>query len=544
MSLTETRREATPDEPGETFAPVPERSGLAGWLSTTDHKKVGRLWIATGLVFLVIGNVVGAIVGVEQVNPGLDILDSETFGQVYTLHGEVAVFLFLVPLFLGLATLLVPLQVGSHDLAFPRGAAAAYWTYVASGLVLLASYAANGGPGGGSEVGVDLYLLSLLAITAATVLALVCVLTTIILLRAPGMTLERTPLFAWSMLVGGGLTLLSAPVLAGRLIELYVGHHFGGGFPDGGYGAISWFWGVPHVYLLTVPVVGTVLEIVPVFSGASSRADGAERAQPPARARPQLHIAAMVIIALTGVFGFGIFAQPVAPVEEHLDDLLAVVLGLAGLLPALALLGLLADAVRRGRLSLRAPFLLALGAAVQLFLGALAGAAESIEPLELRGTVWESAQVHYSLYGAAVLGAFAALWYWAPKIWGVHLGEAAGKAVFALTFFGAILLAAPDLVNGLFQNVALNEPRFDDDGLTQAMNGIRAAGGVLAVLGTLVAFGDVLGRAGRRRGTPATDDPWGGGTLEWATSSPPPPENFDRPVPVVSSPTPLQEVHD
>jgi cytochrome c oxidase subunit I len=524
MSMTETRESTGARSVGATATEEPAPSsgpaGLAGWLSTADHKRVGRLYLVTAVGFLVGGSVVGAVLGAERIDSGFTVLDEGTFAQVHTLHGEVSVLLFLVPFFLGLATYLVPLQVGAPDIAFPRGSATAYWTYLVSGLVLVGAYVADGGPTGGDPVAVDLYLLALMALALSTVLALISILTTIVTERAPGMTLLRTPLFAWSMLVGGGLTLLSAPVLVARLGDVYIAHRYGG--QPGSYADISWFWAVPTVFLLVVPAAGVALEVVPVV----------------ARSRYRLHAAGIVILGAMGALGFGAFAR----LEEGrtgIGGIVFIAMGLASILPALALVGLVGDTVRRGRLALSASMLLALGAVVHLFLGALAGATSVIDPLELEGTVWQTAQMHYTLYGGAVLAAFAALWHWAPKIWGYHLGEPAGKVVFLLTFLGALLLAAPDLVSGLVEDQARRAVEAPDDALNVALNGVSLAGGVLGVLGILVAFGDLLGRVGRRKGLPAVDDPWGGHTLEWATPSPPPPGNFVGAIPVVTSPTPL-----
>jgi heme/copper-type cytochrome/quinol oxidase subunit 1 len=522
MSVTETRPASSPEAEREaTGAPAArvEQRGLAGWLTTVDHKRVGGLWIATAVLFLVVASVVGGLLGVERIDTGFSLLDDETFGQVYTFHGEVAVFGFLVPLFVGLATAVVPLQVGARSIAFPRTATLAYWLYVASAGLLCAAYIANGGPGGGSDVGVDLYLLALGALNVSLCAALVPVLTTALALRAPGMTLLRTPLFTWSIVVGGGLTLLTSPVLVSQLIGLFISTHFGEGFPAGGYDSIRWFGTVPQVYLLTVPVAGVAAEVLPPLTASRLRS----------------HAGALVLIGALGVLGIGAYAQD----PDTFDDLLYVGMGLAAVLPPLALLGLLGDAARSGKPSLRAPLLLAGGGLVLLFLGALAGALQVIEPLELQGTVWEAGQAHLVLYGAGVLGAFAGLWWWAPKLWGVHLGEWAGRGVFALTLLGALGLAVPDLVAGLLDDQPLLSAGPNDQTLTEVMNVLSAAGGIAGVLGVLLAFGDLLGNVVRRRGRPAPDDPWGAGTLEWATTSPPPPDNFAEPLPVVTSPTPL-----
>lgn len=519
--MTRDQRTQGGDAPGDEPAPVPEPSGLAGWFTTADHKRTGRLYLVTALVFLLVGSALGALLGTERIDSGLELLTSDTFEQVYTLHGEVAVLLFLVPFFLGLATYLVPLQVGARDIAFPRGSVTAYWAYVVAGSTLLAAYVANGGPDGASRVGTDLYLLSLALLVLATGLALVSILTTVVALRAPGMSMVRAPLFTWSMLVGGGLTLLASPVLLARLVELYIQHHFTDDFAGpGAYNLVSWFWSVPQVYLLAVPAVGVVAEVVPVLAGR----------------RLRRHESGIAVIAATGLVGFGAWAQ----VGEAFDDLLYVVAGLAAVLPALALLGIVGDALRRGRFSRRAPLVLALGAAVHLLAGAVTGALSVIPALELRGTAWEAAQIHFTLFGGAGLAAYAALWYWAPKIWGVHLSDGAGVATAILTFVGVALLAAPDLVRGLSLEERTMFVQFEGTS-SEALSAISAAGGALAALAVLVVIADLVLRAGRRTGTRAIGDPWEGQTLEWTTSSPPPPANFSGPLPAVTSPYPAAD---
>lgn len=524
MTMTETRPGSPgPDAPGAELGGPPLPVGPAGWFSTADHKDVGRLFLVTSLVFLVLSAVGVVLLGVERLDDGLQVLDAESFGLLSTLVPEALVLLFLVPFFLGLATYLVPLQVGAPDIAFARGSATAYWTYLIAGLILVAAYAAGGGADGTSDVATDLYLLSLIVLTLAIVLALVSVLTTIITLRAPGMTMLRTPLFAWSVLVGGGVLLLSAPVLTARLLELFVQHHFSGELiGDEPYRLISWFWAVPTVSLLVVPAAGVAAEVVPVLTGS----------------RLRQHQGGMVVLGALALFGFGAWAQ----VEDSLDDLLYVAVGLAGVVPALAVLGVLGDAARRGRFARRAPLLLALGAVVHLVLGALAGALLVIPGLELRDTAWEVGQFNALILGTGVLGAYAGLWYWAPKLWGAHLGEGSGAGAFFLGFWGAALLAVADLANGLLSDQPLLATDFEGASLAPVLNGAAALGAVMVALASILVAAHVIARSRRHQGTRATADPWNGNTLEWATSSPPPPSNFVEPPPVVRSPYPLADL--
>lgn len=515
MAMTDipTAPSAAVADPG-TAVPAEPR-GLPGWLTTSDHKRIGRLYIGTSLVFPLVGGVLGAILAAERLESGVDVVDSGVFRQVYTLHGEIGVFLFLVPLLLGIATFVVPLQVGSPELAFPRAAAAGYWGYVVTAGILLGAYLADGGPSGGDAAAVDLHLLALVGLLLSTVLALVPILATILTMRAPGMTLLRAPAFTWSVLVGGSLTLLTLPVLAARLVSLYVTHHFGGDYGLQDYGAISWFWAVPQVYLLVVPALGIAFEVVPVAAGN----------------RVRQHAASLVVLGLLGVVGIGAWAQ----VPETFDDLLYVALGLAAVLPPLAALGLLGDTLRRGRPVASPALAMALGSLLLLLLGAVAGGLSAIENLELRGTAWETGQMHLVLLGGGTLGAMAGLWWWAPKLYGRALPAAPGFLAFLAVLGGTLALAANDLVNGLADDVPQGSTQFESS--SEALNALGAAGAALLVLGGVVAVGTVAVHGVRRGSGPA--DPWGGHTLEWSTTSPPPPQNFAVPVPPVTSPTPL-----
>lgn len=516
MAMTETRP-APEAAPVATSPSAPaDRPGLVGWFSTSDHKRVGRMFIATSLLFLLVSGVVGELLAIERASAGLDLFDGNDFAQVWTFHGESALWLFLVPMLLGIATFVVPLQVGSPEIAFPRGSAVAYWAYLVFGGLLIGAYLADGGPTGSEFGAVDLHLLALAGLTVAMLVGVVSVVTTALTMRAGGMTLMDIPLFTWSVVVGGSLTLLTAPVLLARLALLYVTHHFGGSYDLNDYGAVSWMFSVPQVYLVAVPAAGVALEIVPVVARRPLRAHGA----------------AMVVVALLGVIGLGAWAQ----VPSTFDDVLYVAIGLAAILPALALLGLLADTLRTGRPDPRAALLFAIGSVLLLLAGAVVGGLSAIDGLDLRGTVWETAQVHLVLGGAAWLGALAALWWWAPKVYGAVLSDAAGVLVFLATFLGVIALAVNDLVNGLGNDTALRAVGEEALGDAESLNVLGAIGGGLVALGAVLVVLVLLGTL-RGGGVPA--DPWGGYTLEWSTTSPPPPSNFSAPVPPVSSPTPL-----
>ena len=508
MAMTDTRPapEAVDAAPTTAAADAP---GLTGWVTTSDHARIGRLFIGTSIAGLLLAAVTGVLLQAEGLASGLDILQDGTFEQVWTLHREALVLLFLLPLFLGVVTAIAPAQVGSPEVAFPRGSATAYWTWLVSAGLLVAGYAADGGPTGSEEVGRDLYLLAVAGLAVSLAVGFASVVTTVLAMRAPGMTLLRTPLLAWSALVGGGLWLLTLPVLAARVGWLYVTNHHGGDIGATALPAVDWLWSVPTVYLLAIPAAGAVLEIVQVLSGRPLR----------------MHAAGLVMIGVLGAAGIGAWAQH----SERFDEILYIGQAMLAILPALALLGLVADTARSGSPRLAAPLVMAVGALLLLLLGALAGAAQSIDALDLQGTTWETGQLQLVGLGAGVLGSLAALWFWAPRLFGGRLNAALGMIVFLLVFGGALVAAVPNLVNGLVEDVPERAVDFEDEDLSGVLNGISAAGEVLVTLGGLLVVVGLIGAA--RRGERDEADPWGGYTLEWSS----------EPVEPVTSPTPLRK---
>jgi len=510
MTVTETEAPHAPGTTAAALAPPRPATGLAVVLGTGEHRTVGRLWIYTAFVYLLVAGVAGALVGVEKIDTGGlgDVLDAEVFAQTYSLHAVAGTFLFLFPLFVGLATCIVPGQVGAPTVAFPRAAAAAYWTYLAAGGVLIASFLADGGPFGSAGEAVELFVAAFIVVLVALVLGVICVATTAFALRVPGMGLHRAPLFTWSSLVTAAVAVLTLPVQAGLMLLVYVDHRYGGdggtflGGSDGVFQRIAWAWAQPNVYLFAIPVLGIVGDIVPVT----------------ARTRLTKHRIAMGCIAAFGVFAFGAWAMPSISAESattlrYVGEVPFYAFSFLVLVPVLGLAGLFADTVRRGSASLASPLLWGIASLLMLLAGAANGALVSIEPLDLVETTAQSAQIHYVLL-AALLGLFAGLVHWAPRVVGGAIAEVPSKGLAALGLVGTVLLCLPDLVSGFLDQLWRLGGATDDVDAVEALNVASIAGGALLVLVAIAFLGLVLQAA--MRGGDADADPWGGHTLEWA----------------------------
>jgi heme/copper-type cytochrome/quinol oxidase subunit 1 len=525
MTVTETEAPAASGTPAAALEPPRPATGLAVVLGTGEHRTIGRLWVFTAFAYLLVAGVAGALVSVEKIDTsGLgDVLDADVFGQTYSLHAIAGTFLFLFPLFLGIATNVVPAQVGAPTVAFPRAAAAAYWTYLAAGGVLIASFLADGGPFGSDGEAVELFVAAFIAVLAALTLGAICVATTAIALRVPGMGLHRAPLFTWSSLVTAAVALLTLPVLAALMLLVYVDHRYGGdggtflAGSDGVYQRIAWAWMQPSVYLFAIPVLGIVGDIVPVA----------------ARTRLTKHRLAMGCIGAFGVFAFGAWAMPAISADAGAAAEVSAVgevpfyaFSFLVLLPLLGLAGLLADTIRRGSVQLLGSLLWGIAALLMLLTGAANGALVSIEPLDLTATTAQSAQIHYVLL-AAVLGLFAGLAHWAPRVLGGVLSEVPSKGLAALGLLGTILLCLPDLISGFLDQMWRLGGATDDVDAVEALNIASLVGGVLVVLVAVAFLGLVLQAA---LGDEADRDPWGGHTLEWADPAAPPAVTSEAPV--------------
>lgn len=528
MTITETRPEATgAHSAASAGAPTrstrpPAAGGLGGWLTTVDHTQIGRLYVVTSLVVALAALGLGAILAYERIDPdGLQLLDGDSVAQLGQLYGFGLAFGVVAPLLLGLACAIVPLQVGAGTIAYARAAAASFWGWVLGTGLMIASFAMNGGPGGGDANGVDLFLGSL-ALTAVSLLVLaMCLGATIVTLRAPGMFLDEVPMFSWSVLVTAVMLVVTLPVLVGLCILLFVDHRYGTRQVFGGNLAlpdhVRWAIEQPQVYVYALPALGFVADAVITTS----------------RARVPMRVVGLVALGLGGFVGFGAFAQaPFAP--DGYDDLVYIGTGLAGVLPPLLVLAVGALALRTGKLRLIPPLVWALAAGLMALVGGAVGALTGFGPLELVGTAYQTAQSDYVLL-AGLLAGLGGLVYWGPKLWGRRLPAAPSMGLAVLGLLGVVLAAFPQVILGFLDQPA-RAVEFEEIDAGGLLNGVSALGYVVLVL-TILGVAALAGR-GFTKGDPAGDDPWEGQTLEWMTSSPPPPDGFVEAL-AVESPEPL-----
>src|SRR5918998_666225 len=536
MTVTEAPRDAAVEAAAAPSLSAPP-TGLAAVVGSGDPRTIGKLFVGTSLLFLIASGVAGALVGFEQYDSaGSEIFGADTAVRIFTMHSTAALFLGVLPLLLGLATAVVPLQVGASTVAFPRASAAAYWVWLVSGGLVLASYAIDGGPYGSEADAVGLYVAGLIAVLVALAVATVSVVTTVATLRAPGMNLRRTPLFSWSVLVGGSVWLLTLPVLAGMLVLTFIDLRYGGdqqflGGSDRVYDRVVWMFWQPTLYVVAVPALGIIADIVPVF----------------ARRRHQRHPAAMFLIGLAAALGFGAWAQLGVSIDGNaastpwLFEGPWIVVGFAAIVPVLGLLGLWTGTLRAGKVRLGTPLVLSLFAGLLIFVGVAAGGATVIDALDLDGTTWMTAQTTLVLLGTVVAG-LAGVAFWAPKLYGKLLPDGLTRLGGTIVFLGALVAAVPQAIAG-----TLSQSRFVAGGVSEVDPGdldtvelldlVSAVGLAVVVLGGVVV---ALSLAGRRSGEGPGDDPWDGHTLEWTTSSPPAIGHFAT-LPEITSEAPVYD---
>jgi cytochrome c oxidase subunit I len=532
---TTTDRPAAPPTPEEPRRPG---AGPVAWLTTTNHKRIGILYCASAFAFFLIGGALAGVMRLELAEPGLQLVSNQAYSGLFTIHGTVMLFLFVGGFANGLANYLVPLQVGAPDMAFPRLNALSYWFFGAGGLlIVLSGFAAAGGgaamgwtaypplsearlsPG----VGPDLWILGLALVAFSTMLNGLNVLTTVFLMRAPGMTMWRLPIFTWNMIVTAILGLAAFPPLVAALSLLLVDRRLGGHAfePLGGgdpviYQHLFWFLGHPEVYILVLPFFGVITEVIPVFSR-----------------KPLFNYAGFVLATLAiGALSFGVWAHHMFttgvvdnPFFSAMSLLIAVPTGIKFFNWIGTMWG--------GRIRFDAPMLFAIGFLLNFLIGGVTGVMLASPPIDYQvsDSYFLVAHFHYTLMGGSVFGIFAAIYFWFPKATGVMLREEIGRWVFACMFAGFNLTFWPQFVAGL-RGMPRRVVDYPSGLGLETPNLVSTIGAGVLSLGVLLFLADLW--ISLRRRQPAGDDPWGGHSLEWSTGSPPPEHNFDRLPPIHS----------
>ena len=516
--------------------------GLWGTLSTVDHKVIGRRYIVTAFVFLALGGILALLMRLQLARADNRLLGPDRYDQVFTMHGANMMFLFAVPVMEAMAVYLVPLMVGTRNIAFPRLNAYSYWLYLAGGLMLWTSFALDmapdvgwfayvplSGPQFGAGKRADVWAQMITFTEVAALAVAVEVVVTVFKQRAPGMTLERIPLFVWAMLVTSFLVILAMPAImvasTSLILDRLVGTHFFNPAEGGDvllWQHLFWFFGHPEVYIIFLPAVGMVSSILPTFVG-----------------RPVFGYLALVLALIaTGLLAFGLWVHHMFVVGlPHIGESFFTASSMAIAIPAGVQIFCWLATLWDGRPVYKTPLLFIIAFLITFVIGGLTGVMVASVPLDtqVHDTYFVVAHFHYVLIGGSVFPLLAGVYYWFPKIVGRKMSERVGRWVVGLLFLGFNLTFFPMHILGL-AGMPRRVYTYPAEMHWQNLNLFVSASAVLLALGFLLFFVDALRSI--RRGEPAGDNPWQAATLEWATSSPPPDYNFSH-LPVVSSAEPL-----
>jgi len=526
---------------------------VGDWIMTTDHKKIGIMYITTGFFFFLAGGVEALLVRTQLAVPNGKVLSPEIYNQVFTMHGTTMIFLFVMPMLAGLGNYVVPMMIGARDMAFPRMNAFGYWVVLLGGLFLTSSFLFGAAPNAGwfsyaplteltqdcgatavlctPGANMDFWALGILMLGISSIAASLNFVVTILKLRAPGMTINRMPMFTWMTLVTAFLLLFALPSLTAAAILLLLDRHLGTHFFQSGFGGdpllwqhLFWSFGHPEVYILILPAFGIISEVLPVFS--------------------RKPLFGYTFVAWSGVaigfLSFTVWAHHMFAVGLPLvaQAFFATSTTLIAIPTAVKIFNWVFT-VYGGKISFKPPMLFALGFVAMFLIGGLNGIALAVVPVDyqLTDTYFVVSHLHYVLFGGTAFGVFAGLYYWFPKMTGKLLNERLGQVHFWLMLIGVNLTFFPMHILGL-----LGMPRriytYPDNLGWHPLNLLATIGAFTIAAAVLVFLWNFV--ITLRSGQPAGTDPWDAFTLEWDTDSPPKPYNFPV-LPIVRSRRPFYD---
>ena len=505
--------------------------GLWGWITTVDHKRIGILYGVTALLWFLVGGLEALTIRMQLARPGQHIVTAETYNQLFTMHGTTMIFLVVMPLAAGFFNFMVPLMIGARDVAFPRLNAFSYWMFLFGGLLLNLSWVLGEAPNQGwfgyapltarafnPGHNVDFWIVGLQILGIASVAASLNFIVTIINMRAPGMTMLRLPVFVWMTFVTNFLVVLAFPVITIALAELMFDRTFGTNFFNVGKGGLPilwqhlfWVFGHPEVYILILPPMGIVSEVLPTFS------------RKPLFGYP-LVVGSGIAIGFMGftVWAHHMFTTGLGNIATAAFAMTTMSIAIPTGVKIINWVGTL----YKGQLRMTTPMMFALGFIYQFMMGGFSGLMHASPPHDMQqsDTYFIVAHFHYVLIGGALFGLFSGIYYWYPKITGVMLNESLGKFSFWFLFVGFNVTFFPMHwlgLNGMPRRIYTYDTSMGWDQL----NLLCSLGALLMAISIIVLFVDMLFLS-PKSGKVAGNDPWDGRTLEWSIPSPPPAYNF------------------